>query len=71
MAMLVLSLVTTAAATLQAPPAAPPQAAQARVTAFVQIIQAAEVRGGQSDAPHQRRSRLDALGRPETLLEFE
>ena len=71
MTMLAPFLITAIAATLQAPAPAPSLIAKAQVTAFVRIISAAEVRSGQSAAQHQRRTRIDNLGRPETLLEFE
>nr|WP_314441650.1 hypothetical protein [uncultured Sphingomonas sp.] len=60
------------AATLQAP--APPPAVQARAQTqvMVQIIQAAEVRGGRSDTPHQRSVRRDDVsGETLILLQFE
>lgn len=69
--MLAPALVLAIATAAPAVPAPPRLAARAQVGVFVQIIQAAEIRGGRSDAPHQRRNRRDEQGRPETLLEFE
>lgn len=67
--MLVSALILAVTAVPDAPP--PSVSARAQVVAMVQIIQAAEIRGGLSDTPHQRRTRLDERGGRETLLEFE
>jgi hypothetical protein len=75
MMMLASVLLTAAAVTLQAPaatpPSPPPPLVRAQTQVFVRIIQAAEIRGGVSDAPHQRSVRHDKLGRSEILLQFE
>lgn len=70
--MLAYTLQMALAATLQA--SAPPPAVQARAQTqvVVQIIQAAEVRGGRSDTPHQRSVRRDEeTGERLVLLQFE
>lgn len=68
--MLVSALILAVTAVPDAPPP-PSVSARAQVVAMVQIIQAAEIRGGLSDTPHQRRTRLDERGGREILLEFE
>lgn len=69
--MLAPALVLAIATVVPAAATPPSIIARAQVGVFVQIIQAAEIRDGRSDTPHQRRNRRDELGRPETLLEFE
>jgi hypothetical protein len=56
-----------------AQPAAPPPSlmARAQTQVLVQIIQAAEVRDGQTSSPHQRTIRTDESGRTQFLLQFE
>jgi hypothetical protein len=75
MMMLASTLLSAVAATLQAaaapPPSAPAQQARAQTQAVVRIIQAAEVRKGLSDVPHQRSVRRDELGRRLIMLDFE
>jgi hypothetical protein len=75
MTMLASILLSAVAVTLQVPsatpPPQPPQEARARTQVFVRIVQAAEVRGGLSDVPHQRSIRRDELGRSQILLQFE
>ncbi len=55
------------------PPASPSQAERsgARIQILARIIAAAEVREGQTDAPHQRRRVLSPERTPLTLIEFE
>lgn len=68
--MLATALLTALVATTQ--PAPPPRVqARAQTQVFVQIIQAAEVRDGQTSAPHQRTVRRDANGQTQVLLQFE
>ena len=64
-------LLIALAAVTQAAPPQPPVRAGAQVRAFVQIIQAAEVRNGATSSPHQRTLRRDEAGRPQLLLQFE
>jgi hypothetical protein len=71
MTMLASALLSALAATAQPPVPAEPVRVRAQTQVFVQIIQAAEVKGGQSDTPHQRSFRLDELGRKQLLLQFE
>lgn len=72
MMMLAPTLLTAVAATLQASsPAAPPMRVRAQTQVFVQIIQAAEVRDGKSDFPHQRTVRREDGGQTLVLLQFE
>ncbi|UUR07327.1 hypothetical protein [Sphingomonas glaciei] len=72
MMMLAPALLTALAATAQTPDPGPP-ALQARAQAqvFVRIVQAAEVRNGQSLTPHQRTIRRDEAGQVQVLLQFE
>ena len=65
--MLLSALLIAATVTVKAPPAP----ARAQAQAFVRIIQAAEVRDGQSDTPHQRTMRRDESGGTQILLQFE
>jgi hypothetical protein len=55
------------------PPASPGQAERpgARIQIVARIVTAAEVRGGRSDVPHQRRRGLSPERTPLTLVEFE
>ncbi|NJC04886.1 hypothetical protein GGQ97_000679 [Sphingomonas kaistensis] len=70
--MLASPLLAALAATVQTPSAAaPPVQVRAQAQVFVQIIQAAEVRNGRSDTPHQRTVRRDEAGQTQTLLQFE
>lgn len=71
MAMLASALLTALVAS--APASAPPQplVARAQTQALVRIIQAAEVRNGQTSEPHQRTVRTDAAGQTQILLQFE
>jgi hypothetical protein len=62
------ALLALAAPSPAAPAALP---VRARVTALVRIVAAVEVRSGQADVPHQRRSARSPEGRRLTLLEFE
>jgi hypothetical protein len=75
MTMLASALLSAAAATLQAPaappPSAPTQQVRAQTQAVVRIIQAAVVKNGLSDVPHQRSIRRDELGRDLIILSFE
>ena len=71
MTMLASAFLTAVAATLSSPAPAPPVAVRAQAQVFVQIIQAAEIRDGKSDSPHQRTTRLDEAGRTQILLQFE
>ena len=71
MNMLASTLLIALAATTQAPAAAPPPPVRAQAQVFVQIIQAAEVRDGRSDSPHQRTVRRDEAGNTQILLQFE
>ena len=70
MIMLAPALLTALAATLQAP-APPPVQARSQTQVFVTIVQAAEIRGGDSSSPHQRTTRTDEAGRAQILLQFE
>lgn len=63
-------LIALAAVTQTAPPQ-PPVRVSAQVRAFVQIIEAAEVRNGATNSPHQRTVRRDEAGRSQILLQFE
>ena len=69
--MLAPALLTALAATLQATAPPPSVRVRAQTQVFVQIILAAEVRGGESSTPHQRTIRLDDSGRKQVLLQFE
>ena len=71
MTMLAPALLTALAASTQAPASPPPMQARAQTQVFVQIIQAAEVRAGESSTRHQRSTRLDEFGRTMILLQFE
>jgi hypothetical protein len=68
--MLASALLSALAATLPAP-VPPPAPVRAQTQVFVQIIQAAEVRGGSSNSPHQRTVRRGETGQAEILLQFE
>jgi hypothetical protein len=68
--MLPFALLTALAANTATPPT-PPQMARAQAQALVQIIIAAEVRDGQTSAPHQRTVRTDEAGQTQILLQFE
>lgn len=72
MLMLASPLLAALAATVQTPSAAPPPVqVRAQAQVMVQIIQAAEVRNGRSDTPHQRTVRRDEAGQTHILLQFE
>lgn len=72
MIMLASALLAALAATTAAPPPQPaPVQARAQAQVFVQIIQAAEMRGGRSDTPHQRTVRRNQRGETLFLLQFE
>ena len=62
-------LVLAATAQTVAPP--PSVTVRAQTQVFVQIIQAAEVRDGQTSSPHQRTVRTDQAGQKQILLQFE
>lgn len=69
--MMLASALLTALAAAPTPPPSPPMVARAQTQVLVRIVQAAEVRGGTSDTPHQRTFRRDELGRVAILLQFE
>jgi hypothetical protein len=71
MAMLAPALLLAATAIAPAPAATVPITARAQVTATVRFIQAAELRSGRTDSPHQRRVRRDEAGSQQILIEFE
>jgi hypothetical protein len=71
MIMLASALLAALAATTPAPPQPAPLQARAQAQVFVQIIQAAEMRGGKSDTPHQRTVRRNQHGETLVLLQFE
>ena len=64
---LLLALVATAQTA--APP--PSRTVRGQTQVLVQIIQAAEVRDGQTSSPHQRTVRTDEAGQTQVLLQFE
>jgi hypothetical protein len=70
MTMLASALLAALAAST-APPQPAPVQARAQAQVFVQIIQAAEMRGGKSDTPHQRTIRRNPAGETLVLLQFE
>lgn len=45
--------------------------ARGETRVLVHVIRAAEVRGGRTDAPHQRRSGVSPEGAAMSLIEFE
>lgn len=53
------------------PPEGQTERVRAEIRVTARIISAAEVRDGQTDAPHQRRSGLSPEQTPLTLIEFE
>ena len=71
MIMLASALLTALAATTPALSQPAPVQARAQAQVFVQIIQAAEMRGGKSDYPHHRTVRRDQNGDTLVLLQFE
>ena len=71
MMMLSSALLMALAVTTQSAAPNPPVRASAQAQVFLQIIQAAEVRNGQSNSPHQRTVRRDEHGRRQILLQFE
>ncbi|WP_426266119.1 hypothetical protein [Sphingomonas sp. LHG3443-2] len=59
------------AATAQTVDPQPSVTVRAQTQVLVQIIQAAEVRDGQTSSPHQRTVRTDEAGQTQILLQFE
>jgi hypothetical protein len=71
MIMLASALLAALAATTPPRPQPAPVQARAQAQVFVQIIQAAEMRGGKSDFPHHRTVRRNQSGETLVLLQFE
>jgi hypothetical protein len=69
--MLLPALLLTLVGTVQAPAETPPVQARAQTRVLVQIIQAAEVKGGVTSSPHQRSVRRDEAGQTLILVQFE
>ncbi len=71
LAALALSAIAAQMAPLPAPAAGERTTLRAQAQVMVRIVAAAEVRGGRTDVPHQRRRGRAPEGFPLTLIEFE
>lgn len=69
--MLPFALLTALVASVPVAAVPPPRTARAQTQALVQIVIAAEVRGGRTRSPHQRTVRTDEAGQTQILLQFE